>query len=133
MNMLPELPKKLNKREANWTTNVLHKWWMGNKPPAGPIEVKYAQLDYLNFKLVTQLPELLACMSDKGHWWKVADMGRKNSFDVVWYCKSPAWIVIKYPKGFVAISASAFDWEMKNSKRKSLTWQRAKEIATYTK
>ena len=130
---LPELPRILNKKEASWTTNFLKKWVLEESTlPSGPIEVKQTKMDSIPFSAVSeqQLADLLECMSSRGHWWKVADMGRKNDFDVVFYRNSPAWVVIKYPKGFVVISAGVYQLEMNRSTRKSLTWDRAKAIAT---
>lgn len=130
--MLPELPKKKNKREANWTTKFLKNWVLNHSTlPSGPIEVKQTIKDNIPFNAVSeqQRADLLACTTPKGHWWKVADMGRKNDFDVVFYRNSPAWIIIKYPKGFVVIGIITYIAEMERSKRKSLTWDRAQEIS----
>lgn len=133
---LPDLPRTLNKKEANWTTNFLKKWVLEESTlPSGPIEVKQTTENYLSFSAVSdqQLMDLIACTTRKGHWWKVADMGRKNDFDVVFYRNSPAWIIIKYPKGFVVIGAQTYKMEMERSTRKSLTWERAKDIAIIEK
>ena len=131
--MLPNLPTKLNKREAKWSTTVFRKWVLEHRPPAGPFEPKYSTKDSLPFSAVAehQLVALLACMTDAGFLWKIPDLGQRSPFDFIYYRNSPAWVVIKYPKGFVVISARAFEHESKRSKRRSLTWARAKEIATY--
>lgn len=134
--ILPDLPRQLKKKEANWTTTFLKKWVLEESTlPSGPIEVKQTPIDYISFSAVSeeQLSDLLACTTKKGHWWKVADMGRKNDFDVVFYRNSPAWIIIKYPKGFVVIGAETYKMEMERSTRKSLTWERAKEISIIDK
>lgn len=132
MTNLPPLPTKMQKREANWSTTTLRKWWLENRPPVGPVEVKYATGGSLPFKAVAehQLLAMLACMSDKGFLWKHPDMGNIGYWDFTYYRNSAAWIVIKYPKGFCVISARSFDLEMRRSVRKSLTWDRAKAIAT---
>ena len=124
---LPPLPRQLNKREANWTTNFFKGWLLKNPLPTGPIEVKQTTKDYLAFSAVAehQLAALIACTTAQGFWWKVADMGARNAFDIVWYCNSAAWVVIKYPKGFVVIDARVFKAEKQKSPRKSLTWERA--------
>ena len=130
--MLPELPKTLNKREAKWTTAKLKSWVLDHENfPGGPIEAKQTTKDYLNFKEVSesQRADLLACTTKRGFWWKVADMGRKNAFDVVFYRNSPAWVAIKYPQGFVIISIQEYIREMGESTRKSLTWDRAIDIS----
>lgn len=132
--MLPDLPRVLNKREAKWTNSVFSKWVMAHPIPSGPIEVKYTTTERLLFSSVAehQLIALLACMSDKGFWWKIPDLGQRSPFDAIFYRNSPAWLVFKYPRGFVVISARAFEHEMKRDKKvKSLTWERALLISTY--
>jgi len=49
--------------------------------------------------------------------------------DYVWLRNEPAYISIRYPNGFVMITIGNFLFEKEKSKRKSLTWTRAKEIA----
>ena len=129
---LPDLPRQLNKKEASWTTKFLKQWVLEESTlPSGPIEVKQTSSDSIPFNAVSeqQLADLIACTTKRGHWWKVADMGRKNDFDVVFYRNSPAWLIFKYPKGFVVMSVLTYEMEMKRSARKSLTWQRAREIS----
>jgi len=58
--------------------------------------------------------------------------GVKGLPDYVYLKNTVYFVTIKYPKGFVFISADAMKWEMENSKRKSLTWERAKDISTIT-
>lgn len=133
MDILPDLPKSLNKREAKWSSTVFRKW-LGEYPIVpGPIEIKYVTTGSLLFSAVLdhQLAALLAASSKKGFIYKIPDLGQRNPFDFIYYRNSAAWIVIKYPKGFVIISADLFVHESKHSKRRSLTWERAKEIATY--
>jgi len=133
---LPDLPRQLNKKEANWTTTFLKKWVLEETTlPSGPIEVKNTNLDYISFDAVSpqQRADLLACTTPRGHWWKVADMGRKNDFDVVFYRNSPAYVIINFPKGFIVTTIGNYIQEMENSKRKSLTWERAKSIAIIEK
>lgn len=133
---MPPLPRVLRKKEASWTTTFLKKWVLEESTlPSGPIEVKNTNTNSIPFNAVSpeQLADLLACTTKRGHWWKVADMGRKNDFDVVFYRNSPAWIIIKYPTGFVVISAETYKLEMERSIRKSLTWERAQEIAIIEK
>ncbi len=49
--------------------------------------------------------------------------------DYIYLKNEPARIAIKYPKGFVLIDVETFIQEKARSRRKSLTWDRAKEIA----
>ena len=135
MAMLPELPQKKNKREANWTTKTFRKWLKDNPMLSAPIEIKYTTKDNIPFKAVAphQIDSLLACKSDKGFLWKIPDLGATNPFDCFYYRNSPAYICIKYPKGHVMIDVETFVMESKRSKRKSLTWSRAKEISIFEK
>lgn len=133
---LPDLPRVLRKKEASWTTTFLKNWVLEETTlPSGPIEVKNTNLDYISFDAVSpqQRADLLACTTPRGHWWKVADMGRKNDFDVVFYRNSPAYVIINFPKGFIVTTIGNYIQEMENSKRKSLTWDRAKAIAIIEK
>ena len=128
-NKLPDLPRVLKKREADWTTTVF-RHWLEKNGKTGAYEVKYAKGDSLPFSAVLphQIENLLA-VRHKTFVYKVVDMGEKNPFDCFCMTEQPAYIVIKYPKGFVLITIDAFVLESQRSKRRSLTWQRAQEIA----
>lgn len=129
--MLPELPRQLNKREANWTTTVF-RGWLERKGSTGCYEVKHTGTkNYLNFKDVKlhQRNNLLA-VRHANFVYKIPDLGEKTPFDLVSLSKQPAYVVIKYPKGVAIIPIDTFLLEEKRSKRKSLTWERAKQIST---
>jgi len=127
---LPALPPKKNKREANWTTTFLKKWVLEESTlPSGPIEVKVTTTNSIPFSAVTQLNDLLQCTTKKGFWYKHPDSGMANRFDVTFYRDSPAFIIIKFPKGSCVITAQTFALEKEKSKRKSLTHERARDIS----
>lgn len=128
--MLPELPKKLNKLEAEWTTNVFKKWALSYKQTFA-FEIKHTHgKDYLNFKDVKdhQIDHLLQVRNNI-FIYKIPDMGEKNPFDGISMHEEPAYVVIKYPKFFCLISINTFLLEKERSKKKSLTSSRATEIA----
>lgn len=49
--------------------------------------------------------------------------------DYVYLKNEPSFVAIKYPLGFAIISGETLSLEKKRSKRASLTWGRAKELA----
>lgn len=85
--------------------------------------------DYLPFSAVEeqQINFALAIEGDKGVVIRI--MGGGGEPDYKYARGEPAYFVIKYPKGFVAIRVFEFVREREESKRKSLTWERACEIA----
>ena len=76
-----------------------------------------------------QIPSLLAAQASGYHWkHSDADM-RLKPCDGSIIPPQVGYIVIKYPKAFVMISVNNFIHERDKSKRKSLTYERAIEIA----
>jgi hypothetical protein len=127
--ILPTLPKVYSRKEADWTTKVFRHWLEKNSK-TGVYEVKYAKGDSLPFSAVLphQIENLLA-VRHKTFVYKVVDMGEKNPFDIFCLTEQPAYVVVKYSKGFVLISVDAFVLESQKSKRRSLTFARACDIA----
>jgi len=77
-----------------------------------------------------QRASLFACTTDRGHIYKISDQSSgQKPFDGVYFRNSPAYLVFAYTKMFYIISIHNFLHEVKTSKRKSLTEQRAKEIS----
>lgn len=73
---------------------------------------------------------LSAVWGNEGLIHKISDESRGHKpFDIVYLRLAAAYIVIKYPGFFCLISASAWGNEKRTSQRKSLTAERAKEIA----
>ena len=122
----------MRKREASFT--LLFRHWLKANPmrTAAVFELKQTQTDSFPFKNVEehQLEALAAAWGPEGLIYKISDQSQGyKPCDIVYFRLSPAYIVIKYPKFFCLIHASAFGAEMKTSTRKSLTSERAKEIA----
>jgi hypothetical protein len=127
---LPDLPRVLKKREADWTTTTFIPWCKQYKRTFA-WEVKHTRSkDYLNFNEVKpgQIAKLLE-VRHSVYVRKNPDMGESTDFDGQCLVAEPAYIVIKFPKFFCLITIDTFVLESKRSKRRSLTSSRAKEIA----
>jgi len=124
----------MKKREASFGLTFRH-WLKANPLISGAFELKQTTSNALAFDAVKehQLDALLASESKTGILYKAPDdsMGVKP-FDYFYLRNALSFIVIKYPKFFVLIEPERFIKEQKQSKRKSLTSERAKEIASYT-
>jgi hypothetical protein len=98
----------------------------------GYFELKYAkdELFYYDSFEPHQISSLLA-LQDNGLIWKISDTDPRlkpcDSFSVP---PLTAYVVIKYPKAFVMITVNNFIHARDRSKRKSLTYEQALEIAT---
>jgi hypothetical protein len=127
---LPNLPQQHKQREATSSIDLKH-IVERCKPETCSLEEKHTRgKDYLLYSEVKpeQIAFALSISSDKGAW--IRTLGQQGEPDHVWLKNEPAFIVIKYPKGIVWITIGNFLFEKEKSKRKSLTWERAKEIAT---
>jgi len=122
------------RKEANFGTEF-RSWIKANPMHSGAFELKQTTTP-LPFSAVKehQRNALLACKSGvgKGILHKLPDDSRGvKPFDYFYLNKSFAWVVIKYQKkGFAVIDIETFLLEESHSKRKSLTWERAKSVAT---
>lgn len=120
------------KREQRFTILFRH-WLMSNPMWSSAFELKQTTSDSLPFSDVKehQLDALLAVAnSDKGLLYKAPDDSRGvKPCDLLYLINADAYVVIKYPNGFVLIDVDAFIKEKKQSKRKSLLWNRAQDIA----
>ena len=132
--MLPELPKKNKHKEADFGTKVFKEWVHNNAHLfySCTFELKDSKgKDCIAFSEVKDL-QIDAALSVK--WSKKGYLIRntvaaEGTPDYAFYRNAPAYIVIKYPKFFCIIDIETFTEEKKRSKRKSLTSDRAKEIA----
>lgn len=129
---LPDLPRQLNKREANWSTTIFRSWVLKHFNHSAIFEVKHTRGKSLfPFKEVKekQRSKMLQIRHDK-FLWKNPDTGDETPPDFFLLVKEPTFVVIKYPKGVAIIPIDTFLLEEKRSKRKSLTWERANELST---
>lgn len=121
----------MQKKEAEFSIVLRHYLKAHPLPISCPLEVKdtrgkpsfyYAELKE------EQINNALASKSDKGNLIRIAS-GTIGGPDYAYYRNSPAYVVIRYPFGFVFIDNETFVLERDSSKRKSLTWERAKDIS----
>lgn len=128
--MLPELPKQNKKREANFGLKF-RTWFEKNPRLSCSIELKDSRgKNYINFSEITdeQFKSGLANKSDKGNLMRVSS-GNIGTADYIFLRNAFAYVVIRYPQFFCLIDIETLYNEKKNSKRKSLTASRAKDIA----
>lgn len=126
--MLPELPKQNKQIETDFGLR-LKKWMLKNPMFSCSLETKQTTTNSIPFSAVEdeQLAWGMAIRSDKGAMVRV--IGISGQPDYIWCRNMPSFIVIKYPDFFCIISVVTFIQEKEQSKRKSLTADRAKEIA----
>lgn len=87
--------------------------------------------NYINFNEIKdhQIEALLAVNGD-GLVYKIDDSGYgQKPFDCIAFKKCPAYVVIFYPLSAEIIPIEGFILERERSKRKSLTYDRAKAIS----
>lgn len=128
---MPPLPKQNKKKEADFGVK-LHKFYKENPSFTCAIEIKQTETDSIPFSEVKeeQLNYALAIRSDKGVLMRIVAVV-EGMPDYIYMRNEPSWICIKYAKrGFVFISPDRFILERDSSKRKSLLWSRACEIAS---
>ena len=127
---LPELPRQIKQREATSSIDLKH-WIEKNQKFTCGLEVKdSAGKDSIPFSVVAdkQIAYANQASGPKGAWIRV--QGVNGEQDYIWLINTPSYIVIKYPKCFCIITIGNFLFEKQKSKRKSLTLERAIQIAT---
>lgn len=130
--MLPKLPIQHKAPEADFGV-AFRKWWNAHKT-RGSFELKHTRgKSSFPFKAVEpeQTAFALACGSRNGVLTRVS-VGTAGTGDYIGLISDPAWIVVRYPRAFYVISIGNFIFERDRSIRKSLTEERAKEIATFS-
>lgn len=129
---LPQLPKKVKNDEAKFGLKF-RKWIEENYKHlvSCPLEMKDSRgkTDF-PFSEVgdRQRIILLKAKSDKGVLIRV-QTGTPGAPDYNFYRNSPAFVVVKYPRGFEMIDIENFIKEDKKSKKRSLSYARAAEIS----
>ena len=99
---------------------------------SGAFELKVATGNRLPFSAVKEHQiKALEQVRHSTFVYKISDFSQmQQPFDCFSFTRQPAWIVIKYEKFFCLITIDAFQAERFKSKRKSLTSERAREIAS---
>lgn len=125
----------MKKREANFGKRF--RAWVKsqkNMPPAA-YELKQTTKDYISFDSLQEHQEhaLLAVTTASGILYKAPDDSRGvKPFDFFFLSRSPAFVVVKFPKGFEGISIESWISEREKSTRKSLTYERAQRISSFS-
>ncbi|MES2408789.1 MAG: hypothetical protein V4509_00630 [Patescibacteria group bacterium] len=120
-------------RESKWQTlwNKYLREKQDDKAGYGFYELKQTTGDSLDFKKIEvhQYESLLAA-EKAGLVWKFSDQDqRQKPFDCVSIPPISAFIVIKFPDAFYVIKIKDMIKEKETSLRKSLTKDRARELA----
>lgn len=126
--MLPSLPKQHKQPEADFGVDLKH-WFEKNKPLTSSLEIKHTRgKNSFSFRELKeeQIAFAKRISSDKGAW--IRTLGQNGEPDYIWMRNEIAYIPIRYPKGFVFITIDNILFE--KEKRKSLSWERACEIAS---
>lgn len=125
----------MTKHEAKFGMLFRH-WIFANPMFPAAFELKQTNGDSIPFSAVPehQLDALIAAENNKGILYKAPDDSRGvKPFDYFYLNNADGFVVIRYPTHFVMIRVLDFkterDKSQKEGERKSLTFQRAKEIA----
>ena len=116
--------------ESSFSTLFRH-WVRSHPMPSAAFELKQTKTNSLPFSAVKehQIDALLAA-SRRGLLYKAPDDSRgKKPFDFFYLSCVYSYVVIKYDDLFCLIDIERFIKEEKRSKRRSLTKERACEIA----
>lgn len=123
------------KKEADFSILLRHYLKAHPLPVSCPLEVKDTRgaksFPFSEWPQEQRDNAMSSKKNDKGNLIRIS-VGTTGAPDYAWYIHSPAYISIKYPIGFVIIDAETLILEISRSKRKSLTWERAKEISIRT-
>lgn len=123
------------KPESDFSKPFRH-WIMANPPKIDcTFELKHTRgKEYLPFSELDESQENYAIsISTSPKGVLIRNQGGNGEPDYTYHYKQPAFIVIKYPKGFEVIEIQNFIAERERSgKRKSLTYERAQAISTFS-
>ena len=128
--MLPNLPKTHKHREANFALQF-RQWLRQNPRISCTFEIKDTRgKNHMNFGELTDVQRAygMSIKSDKGTLIRV--QGVAGEPDYVYFRNAPAYVIIRYPSGWVMIDIETLIMEDKRSKRRSLTYARAKMLST---
>lgn len=120
-------------KEAKFT-DIFRHYIRAHPMRSAAFELKQTKTDSILFSALKehQADALLAAKT-RGILHKIGDeTTRQKPFDMCYLRCADAYVVIKYPKGFYFIDIERFLKEQKRSERKSLTSEKAREIAIYS-
>ena len=123
----------MRKAEARWQTifNQFLRKQAGMHKMFGFYELKQTEENSIPFAdLKVHQAEGLQAAENSGLVWKLSDADpRTKPFDCISVPPNPSYVVIKFPDGFYIFRTFVFLAEARDNKRKSLTVERANEIA----
>lgn len=120
-------------KEKDFQTKF-NKWLRHTWNKSGAFELKICKEKSFNFSLVKthQVEALFATKHNKIAYKIPDDSVGYKPYDTMFFCKAEAWVVIMFyqrgEKKFYMIDIDDWKKEIENSKRKSLTKERAAEI-----
>lgn len=110
---LPDLPKKLNKREARITPKVMS-WFQKNYKKDWVIEIKATATNSIPFSDVKphQLESLLAVRSPEGFKHKLSDaLRQRQPFDAFGFKNADSYVVACFTKHGVCLAIDPNHWQ----------------------
>lgn len=117
------------KREAKHQT-VFNHWLKHVYKQTAAFELKQTNTSLPFSALAPHQKEALLNAKHGVLAYKIPDVGYQNPFDCICLSKIPAYVVVKFPKSFELISIDIWIKEEEISTRRSLTYERAKQIST---
>ena len=121
------------KKERDYQTELIH--WIKEKfKQTGAFELKRAVHDVIPFSAVAE-HQILALQNARHGClaYKIPDgTGFQTPFDCFALAGVPAYVVVRFSRSFEFIDIDTWLLEKKRSPRKSLTYQRARELSTIT-
>lgn len=129
---MPPLPKIKKHKEADASLKF-RKWLEENPLFTASFEMKYTSTDSIPFSALeeAQVNYGLAIREKKNGVLIRVD-GTKGEPDYIYMRNEPSFVVVRYPKSFEIIAIPTWVRESKASKRRSLTWERARSLSTYS-
>jgi len=133
--MLPNLPKYKKQEEAEFGTLIVQEYSKGrlfSYPHQLELKDSYGK-DSMLFSEVSDI-QIIKCLKIKHEGILIRNTisssnGTAGIPDYSWTDKQPCYIVIRYSKSWCFIDIETFVMEKERSKRKSLTEDRARELA----
>ena len=130
---LPTLPKQIKNREAEF--GVQFRAYIKKNPWdfTAHFELKQTEGESIPFSSLEDHQIIYGeALRDSAKGVLIRNMGGSGEPDYTYSYRDPVFVVIKYPGEFFIIQLSSFLKEKEDSVRKSLTRERAREIAHTT-
>jgi len=107
--MKEKLPRVLKKREADITPKI--KEWIKNNLGTCAVEIKITDTDTCPpSALKTHQKQALHTVKHGKLTHKIADMGRRNVFDIFQLYKCPAYVIVHFSKHKITLVIDVDEW-----------------------